>query len=179
MNDFSRKKNETIKFLIHFTLITDHTVQNSQNKWTKISDLETNIFELKVGVKSGLQFFILKFTEPLQRYLLTCQANSAFLDRFVCTGQQQLSGRLLAGSGHYHSLSSYLLICAQPMRLKGFSVLLHFAAIHVAIQNVNKTKRQKKENVMLWFGRPRGIPNAVSKKEYQKDFFLVSPNNRI
>ena len=26
-----------------------HTVQNSQNKWTKISDLETDIFELKVG----------------------------------------------------------------------------------------------------------------------------------
>ena len=25
--------------------------------WTKISDLETNIFELKVGVKSGLDFF--------------------------------------------------------------------------------------------------------------------------
>ena len=41
-------------------------------------------------VKSGLEFFILKFTEPLQRYLLTCQANSALLGRFFCTGQQQL-----------------------------------------------------------------------------------------
>ena len=38
-------------------------------------------------VKSGLDFFILKFTEPLQRYLLTCQTNSAFLSRFFCTGQ--------------------------------------------------------------------------------------------
>ena len=27
----------------------------------KISDLETNIFELKMGVKNGLEFFILKF----------------------------------------------------------------------------------------------------------------------
>jgi hypothetical protein len=33
-------------------------------------------------VKNGLEFFILKFTEPLQRYLLTCQANSAFLGRY-------------------------------------------------------------------------------------------------
>ena len=41
-------------------------------------------------VKSGLDFFILKFTEPLQRYLLTCQANLALLGRFFCTGQQQL-----------------------------------------------------------------------------------------
>jgi hypothetical protein len=36
---------------------------------------------------------------------------------------------------------------------------------------VNKTKLLKKENVMLWFGRPRGIPNAVSKKEYWNEFF--------
>ena len=32
-------------------------------------------------VKSGLKF-ILKFIKPLQGYLLTCQANSAFLGRF-------------------------------------------------------------------------------------------------
>ena len=40
-------------------------------------------------VKSGLEF-IFKFTEPLQRYLLTCQANSDLLGRFFGTGQQQL-----------------------------------------------------------------------------------------
>ena len=40
-------------------------------------------------VRSGLEF-ILKFTEPLQRYLLSCQANSAILGRYFCTGQQQL-----------------------------------------------------------------------------------------
>ena len=45
---------------------------------------------LKMMVKCGLEFFILKFTKPLQRYLITCQANSAFLGRFFCTGQQQL-----------------------------------------------------------------------------------------
>ena len=32
-------------------------------------------------VKSGLEF-IMKLTEPLQRYLLTCQANSALMGRF-------------------------------------------------------------------------------------------------
>ena len=36
-------------------------------------------------VKSGLDFIILKFTKPLQTYLLTCQANSAFLGRFFLT----------------------------------------------------------------------------------------------
>ena len=40
-------------------------------------------------VKSGLELFILKFNEPLQRYLLTCQANSVFLGHLFCTGQQQ------------------------------------------------------------------------------------------
>ena len=40
-------------------------------------------------VKSGLEF-ILKSTEPLQRYLLSCQANSAILGWYFCTGQQQL-----------------------------------------------------------------------------------------
>ena len=39
-------------------------------------------------VKSGLEF-ILKLTEPLQRYLLSCQANLAILGRYFCTGQQQ------------------------------------------------------------------------------------------
>ena len=32
-----------------------------KNKWAKISGLETNIFGLKMMVKSGLEFFILKF----------------------------------------------------------------------------------------------------------------------
>jgi hypothetical protein len=41
-------------------------------------------------VKSGLEKIILKFHGGFQRYLLTCQANSAFLGRFFCTGQQQL-----------------------------------------------------------------------------------------
>ena len=46
--------------------VVSHTTQNSQNKWTTISDIETNIFELKMMVKSGLEFFILKFYQPLQ-----------------------------------------------------------------------------------------------------------------
>ena len=40
-------------------------------------------------VKSGLEF-ILKFTEPLQRYLLNCQANAIFSDPV----EKSLSDRL-------------------------------------------------------------------------------------
>ena len=58
-----------------------HTNQNSFYKWTKISSHKTIIFDLKMMVKSGLELFILKFSEPLKRYLLNCQANSVFLDR--------------------------------------------------------------------------------------------------
>ena len=51
--------------------------------------LKLTFLSLNMMVKSGLEF-ILKLTEPLQRYQLTCQANSALLGRFFCTGQQQL-----------------------------------------------------------------------------------------
>ena len=56
-----------------------------------ISGLKSRVLKLalKMMVKSGLEF-ILKFTKPLQRYLLTCQANSALMGRFFGTGQQQL-----------------------------------------------------------------------------------------
>ena len=46
-------------------------------------------FGLKMMMKSGLDFLILKLNEPLQKYLLACQANSA-LGQFFCTGQQVL-----------------------------------------------------------------------------------------
>ena len=50
--------------------------------------LKLTFLALKMMVKSGLKF-ILKFIEPLQRYLLTCQANKALMGRFFGTGQQQ------------------------------------------------------------------------------------------
>ena len=56
--------------------------------------MKLSFLTLKMMVKSGLEF-ILKLTEPLQRYLLSCQANSANLGRYFCTGQQQLL------SGHF------------------------------------------------------------------------------
>ena len=51
--------------------------------------MKLSFLSLKMMLKSGLEF-ILKLTEPLQRYLLSCQANSANLGRYFCTGQQQL-----------------------------------------------------------------------------------------
>ena len=49
--------------------------------------LKLPFFNLKWWWKMVYLFF-LESTEPLQRYLLTCLANSAFLGRFFCTGQQ-------------------------------------------------------------------------------------------
>ena len=68
--------------------------QSTPVRTLSISELKSGVlklsfFSLKMTVKSGLKF-ILKFTEPLQRYLLSCQANSAILGRYFCTGQQQL-----------------------------------------------------------------------------------------
>ena len=63
-------------------IICDHlNFCHTVDKWTKISSLEINIFDLKIMVKNGLESFILKFNKPLQRYLLTRLANLAFLDR--------------------------------------------------------------------------------------------------
>ena len=48
-------------------------------------------------VKSGLEVFILKLNEPLQKYLLTWQANSAFLRWAAATlkGRVQFKKNLL------------------------------------------------------------------------------------
>ena len=91
---------------------------------TKISSLEIDIFGLKMMVKSGLEFFILKFTEPLQRYLLTCQANSAFLGRFFCTGQQQL----WRGSMNFKIKNSrplFIIICKPKMSIWRLEILVY------------------------------------------------------
>jgi hypothetical protein len=45
----------------------------SFNKWIKISSLEITIFDLRI--KSGLEFFVLKFTEPLQSCCCPVQKN--------------------------------------------------------------------------------------------------------
>ena len=73
----------------------DHII----HKWSRgtparthsISGLKSQLtfLALEVMLKSGMEF-ILKFTKPLQKYLLTCQANSALMGRFFGTGQQQL-----------------------------------------------------------------------------------------
>ena len=45
-------------------------------------------------VESGLEKPILKFHMPLQRYLLSCQANSAFLGRFLHWAAATLKGHM-------------------------------------------------------------------------------------
>ena len=74
--------------------------------------LEIIIFGLKTMVKNGLEKIILKFHELLQIYLLTCQANSAFLGRFFCTGQQQLLA-VLGGVNKRKELTVLMYILVQ------------------------------------------------------------------
>ena len=52
-----------------------HTTYNGQNMWTKILSHETIIFGLKMMVKSGLNFFILKSYVPLQSCCCPVQKN--------------------------------------------------------------------------------------------------------
>ena len=68
-------------------------------------------------VKSGLEF-ILKFTEPLQGYLLTCQANSASLGRFL-----HWAAATLKGLGEFQNKKSRPLfaIIFKSTSPKGFS----------------------------------------------------------
>ena len=63
-------------------LVSDNTQKILMEIW--------HHFWLKMMMKSSLEKIILKFLGGLQRYLLTCQANSALLGRFFCTGQKQL-----------------------------------------------------------------------------------------
>ena len=70
--------------MFSITPVRSHSISGLKSRVMKLSFLS-----LKMMVKSGLEF-ILKLTEPLQRYLLSCQANSAYLGRYFCTGQQQL-----------------------------------------------------------------------------------------
>ena len=67
-----------------YTPVRTHSISGLKSRVMKLSFLS-----LEMMVKSGIEF-ILKLTEPLQRYLLSCQANSANLGRYFCTGQQQL-----------------------------------------------------------------------------------------
>ena len=62
------------------------TTQNSQNKWTKISGLETNIFELKMMGKSGLDFFFEILLAPLQLLLHSAKKLPQKAEGgFICT----------------------------------------------------------------------------------------------
>ena len=60
---------ETGSFFNLLDWVNNSTTQNSWNKWTKISDLETTIFELNMMVKSGLVILFLNSTCPLR---VTC-----------------------------------------------------------------------------------------------------------
>ena len=75
------------KLTLHLSEVTAARTQSISRLKSRV--LQLTFLALKMMVKSGLEF-ILKFTEPLQRYLLTCQANLALMGRFFGTVQEQL-----------------------------------------------------------------------------------------
>ena len=66
-----------------------HTTQNSQNNQTKIPGLETNIFQLKMMVKSGLDFFFEILLAPSE-LSANLPGQFSLSGHIFCTGQQQL-----------------------------------------------------------------------------------------
>ena len=72
-----------------------------------------------------LEFFILKFSKPLLRYLLTCQAHSAFLSRFFldwAAAAAALKGLSEFWNKNLHYISSSLL--SQNYKTQDFSPLM-------------------------------------------------------
>ena len=86
----------------------------------------TAIFGLNMMVKSGLEFFILKLNEPLHRYLLTCQANSACLCRcFLHWAAATLKG-LIQLKKKYNSRPLFTIILKPKMVISRVKSLFHF-----------------------------------------------------
>ena len=115
----------------NYTTIVDS--QNSQNKWTKISGIETNISELKMMVKNGVEFFILKLYQPRQSYLLTCQVNSAFLGRFFL---HWVAATL--NSNMKNSTPLFTIICNSKMLVSRPEVLVHLFKEFQVVWGVKK-----------------------------------------
>ena len=89
-------KNQTIPNKVHFIKNGQHYCQHQKGKGINLKlrkfsrwTLRT-YFWFKNDSEKWSRFFCFKLNKTLQRYLLSCQANSAFLGWFFCTGQQQL-----------------------------------------------------------------------------------------
>ena len=101
-------------------------------------------------VKNDLECFILKFTEPLQRYLLTCQANSALLGRFFCTGQQQLwkplwNFKIIFSRPLFTTIFKPKMIILRLKILELFCIL--FYRLFLGLKRQKRPKRPKKSSM--------------------------------
>ena len=75
-------------------------------------------------VKSDIEFFILKFTKPLQRYLLICQAKSALLGSFFL----HWAAATLKGLGEFQNKNSrplFTIIFKSKMSISRLEILVH------------------------------------------------------
>ena len=158
-----------------------HTSQNFFNKWAKISSLEITIFDLKMMVKSGLEFFILKFTEPLQRYLLTCLANSAFLGRFCALGSS--NSEEASRSSKKKSRPLFTIIFSSKMLVSRPEILVHLfqpfkvewdTALQCLKKNQNYQPAQNQPKSQFLFHKncsPRDLYIMTLPKEQIKEIF--------
>ena len=89
--------------LKNFESTKDYNIQSvatSQCRWSckptpprthRLSRLKSQVLKTAFLVKKwSRSFFILKLYKPLQRYLLTCQANSAILGRLFALGSSKI-----------------------------------------------------------------------------------------
>ena len=124
---------------IIITPASTHSISGLKSRVLKLIS-----FSLKMMVKSGLEF-ILKLTEPLQRYLLTCQANSALLGRFFCTGQQQL----WRGSVNFKINSRPLFTIIFKLKNVNFKTRDFSSLIELVLNGVNWSMYN--DEVVEWF----------------------------
>ena len=113
-------------------------------------------------VKIGLEF-ILKLTEPLQRYLLSCQANSAILGRYFCTGQQQI----WRGSVNFKINSRPLFTIIFKLKNDNFKTQDFIPLIERVITGVDRTIRvaiTQLSNQKIWIKVcNEGAPECMGK----------------
>ena len=73
-----------------FQLLNPKPARSHSYNWTKISSLEVAIFELKMMVKSGLEFFNFEILLAPSEIPATLPSQFSRSGQIFCTGQQQL-----------------------------------------------------------------------------------------
>ena len=127
-----------LHYILHHycnTYFAAHTSQNSFYKQTKISALEITIFGLKMKVKSGIDFFILKSNKPLQSGCCPLQKKSA--------RNAELAWPVSSNSEGAHSISKksiplFTTIFKPKMVISRSEILVHLHCRFLVSDNTQK-----------------------------------------